>query len=309
MDLWHIALTVLLTGLLLGLITVYGYFSSGIISVESLVASWQLRFNYFFNTFVAPLFIFITAVVATIFDKGWLIPDLWLIAVFLFVFQVLAVTLSSRLLYVYRPAWLVSSAVSIGLSVAMVRLVMYIGPALIPSQETLSAVLWTCGVLLLLYYMREFAPFRFYDFEAQRKHVVRLYQKYQERYTSHLNKTFKKDAQLQDLFFAILITEDLNRPLVFRFFERLFFRFGFVNTTGIMQVTSKNQLSDIKSVLLAQDVILGSYTVHKAKEPTEYMLVRAVAFDYNDGDFYRELIVDTYYTLKAWQTLNRSTPE
>lgn len=203
-------------------------------------------------------------------------------------------------MYIYRLAWIISTLISLGLSFGLTRLLVYLGDTVIPSRVVLSSLLWALSSLLLLYSIKEFLPYRFYDFKAQQHHVTNLYKKYQKRYSAHLEEAFQKDVQLRRLFFAILVTEDLNRPLVFRTFERLFFRFGFINTTGIMQVTSPRKLSDRKSVELAQNMILGSYNNHRVNEKIEYMLVRAVAFDYNNGDFYRELIVDTYYNLKAY---------
>jgi hypothetical protein len=301
---WHNVLFNLAAALaIFGLITIYTYYTDHGLSVGSVINGWNLRFDYVLNIFFLPLISFFIAVGLFALHRKVVISSLWTISIYFFILRILAILCAGRAYLVKFRHILISGSLMVLTSYITVKLIVLSGRMIIPSKQNLALLLWFTAIALLFYFLREFLPTGLDNFESNKRYVLKLYDKYSKKYQSVLNKKLKADPELKRLFFAILITEDQNRPIVFRLLERLFFRYGFITTTGIMQVSSSQKLSDLKSIQLAQEIIEGAYNLHRKKEKSEYMLVRAVAFEYNDGDFYRELIINTYYILKEHDQL------
>ena len=279
------------------MVSIYGYLYQRSLSFGGLVLSWNLNDNIIATILAPPLLILITALVLISNNRTWLLHDLWLVALFIFLLRSLIMVLAGRHYSVRLADWFMSGICSVLLGYLVNGLISYSQRSLHVSTTNIAALLWSFGVLASFYLMYHIFPKKFTDIHTNRRFLSELYVKYYKRYGPLLNKAFKKDEVLQRVFFAILITEDLNRPRIFRFFERLAFPFGFISTTGIMQVTSKSALSDKKSVILAQRLIHEYYQAACEQYSSEYLRLKEVAYLYNDGDFYVELIVYCYFTL------------
>jgi hypothetical protein len=203
--------------------------------------------------------------------------------------------------------WLLCGLGGIAISFIVSRLAVYASDALTLSPQTAATLIWVFGLIALMYVILRVLPSRFSNDAVQEQFYGRQYIKYYKKFGKLLKPDFKKDLMLERIFFAILITEDLNRPAVFRFFERLTFPLGFIGTTGIMQVMDEEKLSDQKSIILAQRMIKSYYEAAKQKHRSEYMQIQEIAYMYNDGDFYYELITKTYFMLVELNASHGST--
>jgi hypothetical protein len=281
----------------LSIVSIYGYYLQSGFSVGGLVLSWNFDTNYVVTLLLPPLLVTITAITLVSIDKSWLLPGLWLTSLFIFLFRTLLITVTQRLGSIRTADWLSSGLLSILLAFLVTRLAIYAQASLRLSPQTAAVLIWSFGLLAFLYVVHELLPRQFGGGLIQRQFIGDLYVKFYAKFHTELNKPYKDDIILHRLFFAILITEDMNRPAIFRFFERLVFPLGFIGTTGIMQVMNKEKLTDEKSIDLAQKLITGYYHDANQRFDTEYMRIHSVAYRYNDGDFYSDLIVSTYYTL------------
>lgn len=279
------------------IVAYYGYLLQQGLSVGGLVLSWNFNNDYIVTLLLPPLLVIATAIILTATGFTWLLPGLWLSSVFLLGWRGGLMLITQRTRTVRTKDWLLCGLGGIGLSYIVSRLIVYADSAMHLSPQTAATLVWVFGLVALLYVVHRVLPGRFSSDAALEQFYGRQYIKFYKKFGKLLQPEFKKDIMLQRVFFAILLTEDLNRPAIFRFFERLTFPFGFIGTTGIMQVMNKEKLTDEKSVILAQRLVKSYYEAAKQKRGSEYMQVHEIAYMYNDGDFYFELITKTYFML------------
>lgn len=138
--------------------------------------------------------------------------------------------------------------------------------------------------------------------------------KYKSLFSETINK-LSKNNEVINLIYAILVYENFARPKAFRFIENLVPE-GFEITRGIMQVKTKEKISDLKSVELAIEKINEDYeksltetqahapmnlTGGMPKEFVEKMMkdetiIKTVA-KYNKDDDYISEVIELYRTL------------
>lgn len=122
------------------------------------------------------------------------------------------------------------------------------------------------------------------------KRYIHFKRKYNDIIVSILNDKF-----LETIAYSIIIYEDFNRPKIARFFERANqFITNKPHTLGVMQVQSKEIISDSQSVKLGCEKILKSYKkyVKKLKKKNEeyqsWLALIVIVANYNGGSRYQE---------------------
>lgn len=143
--------------------------------------------------------------------------------------------------------------------------------------------------------------------ERKSKFILYRFNYFYKKYA----KIIKQNKGFPFIFeiFSIMIYEDYNRPYSFRWLERClkFFKFN-IKTTGIMQITSTQTLSDKKSIFKAIKEFRKKYseslfdTYYDKKEPFYYQKETADFFDefinlYNIHSTYSEQIYFIYSTI------------
>lgn len=224
------------------------------------------------------------------------INNLWLVSLLVACIRFAAIIVTSRFERIPKKTWIIASVASVLISWHINSVVLqefqYIngfGPIIL-----LMLVVSVIGIHSML------ATARFGDLDelaSYEKFILDAYRRYTMKYKSLLGPQVKEGTLPFLIFFSIMIAEDINRPRAVRIIENVLARFHAVSTTGIMQVSADEVLSDAKSVALAKELISGSYRRHKKKLNDTYDLVRAVASDYN-GDAYPDLVIDIYYIIK-----------
>lgn len=305
--LWQsLAVSLLVSIVALVIISFYSYLVDKTISFGGLVISWNANNNIIASIVLPPLLVLIAAIVLVNSKIYWPLNDLWTVGVFILLLRSLLVFLSHRLHELKLMDWVVSGLLSILLCYIEGRLIVYSYSSLRFSSTTVAAILFSFGIVALMYIIYAASPKNFTSKDTDTKLYAKLYLDYYKDYQSLLSVEFKKSKELQRVFFAILITEDLNRPKVFRFFERLFFPLGFIKTTGIMQVTSNHKLTDKSSVFLAQKLIGEYYKDVSKRHTSDYMKLVDIAYLYNGTDGYATSIVYSYFTLTELGAFNGS---
>ena len=279
------------------LVGTYGYLEQRILSFGGLILSWNLNDNLVASTLLLPLMVLITGILLINIEKKWLIVGLWLVGLIFVLIRATLVLATNRLRSMSINFWIIGSVISVILCFVFNWLIIYSENDLKINRNTVAIFLWTIVGVSILYLLLRLLPKQLKDVNTNRLFIGKMYLDYYGKYSKELTKQFKTDPILHRIFFAILITEDLNRPAIFRYFERLAFPLGIIKTTGIMQVTNDNALSDSKSVVLAQDLIGQYYSDVSAKNITDYNRLKDIAYLYNDGDYYVELILYSYFTL------------
>ena len=303
MDLNYILLNLGLAAFFLILVVIYGYYIQSGLSIGGMLLSINFDNNYLITVFLPPLLITIVSILMVYFNFMQELQSLWLSSIFLFGYRFILILIFNKIKF-YRLSNLIASGLlSIIFSFGISRLIVRAGPSLRLNSLNAAILVWIIGVGLLVYIVNKILPKNFSNNKTQATYIISLYKKYFNKYNKHLDKRIKSDKLLSNLFFAIMITEDINRPAIFRFSERLFFATGFIKTTGIMQVTSTQKLSDMKSIILAQALILDYYTIALTKNSSEFLIIKEIAYKYNDGFFYTDLIIETYYLIKEYNKI------
>jgi len=295
---WSIfLLDILLAFGFLFIATLYGYLEQKSLSVGGMILSWNINDNLVAATLLPALLVLFSGVLIVNLDKLHFLNGLWLVGLYIFIIKSATLIITKRIQSIKLLNWIISGLITVAICYIFSELINYSKLNLKLSPSNSASIIWCIGTIAIIYLLVRILPTQIRDLNTNRRHIGTLYVKYFNQFKYELKTNFKKDELLQRIFFAILITEDLNRPSIFRFFERLVFPLGFIKTTGIMQVTNKNILSDSKSIVLAQDLIAKYYKEISKKNKTEYNRLKEIAYLYNDGDFYTELILYCYFTL------------
>jgi hypothetical protein len=264
-------------------------------SIDAVVANLE-------NNFLIGLYVALPAVLVflvTIATKSTSFAHYnWWIAVGIGVVRILILLVTSRWRLIRAPLLALATAASILLAYFVCHAVLSDKSTLTTlSPGLLVTMMWFVTVLILAKLLSEARFGNLDEDSAYNGNVYALYAKYSKHFDQIIAPYFRKDPVAYRLLFAIMISEDINRPGIVRLTERMLFPFKNIATTGIMQVTAKEYLSNQKSVSIAQEIIKGSYNRNKREVKEEYSLVRAVANDYNGG-VYPELVADIYFILK-----------
>lgn len=276
------------------LLVEYGTKGWSFLSVDSAVKT--LNHSFFTLPYVFGPIIFVGVVEYVAILTGVSVQNTWLIVPFIVMLRFLAIILLSRLnrvrivyIVLLSSLAIILSAVLYPMGVTGIQSSSFSHPATI-----LATVIMALGVYSL------FSNARFGDIDIEESYhtaVLDNYRRYTKQYDHIVPRWFQPGTTQRRILFAIMITEDLNRPKLTRFIEKLVFRIFDSMSTGIMQVQSSRYLSDSESIQLACKIIKSSYSHHLKSEDDDYHLVRLVANDYNSS-VYAEIVSEVYYIIK-----------
>lgn len=276
------------------LLAQYGFKGWAFISVDNFVASVNQRF-FILPYILGPLSYLI--LVAYIFDLFNLpIQNIWAIVLIIVIMRILAIVVGSRLsrapvLWIVIFSFVVS-VLAYGIQITAINSIM-VGSYNNPVLMVMTIISSLCIYALL-------NNTRFGDMddgESYRNAVMTRYVSYTKKYKSIVPRWYKIGSRQYVMLFAIMITEDINRPKAVRFVERVASIFMNVRSTGIMQVSDDSYLSDNQSIKLAARIIQSSYKKHDLYKNDDYHLVRAVAEDYN-GAIYADIVSEVYFIIQ-----------
>ncbi|WGE52565.1 hypothetical protein [Actinobacillus equuli] len=100
-----------------------------------------------------------------------------------------------------------------------------------------------------------------------------------------------------NLIYSIMIYENFNRGLVIRFLERVLFFTRCIKTTGVMQVNSPSELSDIDSIRIGGNILILKYREILSSEKNEYNAIRESIKNYNPDIRYINNVMEIYNIL------------
>ena len=161
-----------------------------------------------------------------------------------------------------------------------------------PEAGNFHTELWFIIIAFFYMVLSNYEPDISKFYERKRKYYRNRYEFLLQKYQSLFDKTFLNTYFLEKIFFSIMIMEDLNRNKLARFLERVLHPFGFVKTTGIMQITSSQKLNDQDSIKVAKDKIMNLYCEYKDKSENYYALAQKIAVEYNPSTEYSEGVLD-----------------
>lgn len=273
----------------------------GYASLTRSFESGNLPFNLVFRTLYVP--VALTVLVIGLYFLRWdfLIEHIWLLSVWYSLLQFFF--LLNKLAYVRLHLYFLTAALSILLSYALYYYSFTHGlSAILPDAANFRTELW---FIFGLFFYELFKNRSLGDDGDELGDKLRdKYLFLKGKYGHLLSKDFMDRKVLNDVFFAIMVYEDINRPQWLRFVERVLFRFGLVRTTGIMQVTHAALLTDEESILKAQERILAEYDVSKHLDTpwNEMDLIGKIVTAYNPDAYYRAEVRSLFYRIQSVST-------
>lgn len=253
----------------------------------------QFGFNLVLRILAAPVYISLLAISLYVVDVPSLVQNLWLVSVYFMVIQLLIVIAMERLGHISKEVFVMTHAMSILTSFWFYSASLKHGiNSIVPSQGDFVTELWLI-IIIFFYTLLNNLEIDTEKLDRRKAEDVRKkHKKFKEIYDKHLREEFVTNKLLQDFLYSVMIFEDLNRPKVVRFLERLFFPVGIVKTTGLMQTKSNKPLSDLDSLEMAQEKIMNDYKNLNGESRQKQQfngLTYDLAKEYNGEDYAQEI--------------------
>jgi len=253
-------------------------------------------FNFIFRTLSPVVYIVLVSAFSYWFNVEWITTDIYLVAVYYFLFRALFNVLTGRLLLINWLTQAVYWVTSISASYFVYLYLISDKNFLFPSREDLGSVLWL-AILAFLYatFNKVNLPHK-RTLQRKKRYLENRFAKFHSQYQKIIDDIVESQEQ-EVLAYAILIYENFNRPKIYRLIERLAFGLGIVKTLGVMQVESDKRISDEESVRLGCKKIVNDYKISERKIDEEsralgwnrhrsYRIRQEVIAMYNRDDSY-----------------------
>lgn len=174
-----------------------------------------------------------------------------------------------------------------------------------PSSEELRWMAWIF-VFLFIYYIlkhyvslenaKEETPF----IEKRQEYALMQYARLKNHYAALIN--FKeKEPLLVTLVYAVMVYQNYKRPEIFRKIDLICYRFqGKEMPMGIMQILSKVEIDDSKSIKLSISKVEKLYLKKKAakKKAKPEELIPEVIAEYFSDPIYQRDVLDIYQVIR-----------
>lgn len=261
---------------------VVGYFNpTHYMSVSQFIASGNRKWvKYFAFRYVPPLVIFVllAAVLQKYFDIGNLVPYITLACIvslaprdIVHLFSRKTMT-SERIIHVANIIVLTATASLVGLAASFVDM-----RFLAPSPEGIIDNLWAAlfTAMLVAVYIRTSTMTEQRDNSPKEielsNTVLRSYSKMRELYYHAIIHMCNVNNTSVPLLYAVLIYEDMNRPVWLRKVENIIVKLTKKElTVGIAQVKSRKPLTDIESMRKAAAILSDTHELNRYFEQRIY---------------------------------------
>lgn len=244
-----------------------------------------LGYNVFIRC-LAPSVLVTFLVIALYFaDLSSLVNDIWISVVWYTILFTAFLVFSKRIFLINLSSYIFLQLTSITIAYIFYSIFWIKGlEFILPDETNFRTELW---VLLLLFgyaLLNSYDPNPLGGYDRKRKFYLQRYHHLKNKYFSLLPKEIKNNQLPRQICFAIMVVEDFNRGPLSRFIERILHPLGLAKSTGIMQVSSPQSLSDKESIELGCARILKSF--YSQAVNSEWEVVTKVCRNYNPDDDY-----------------------
>lgn len=257
------------------------------ISIRNLSASFSSSYDPVRIILIPSLLVWLSYYLSQKYNTNTYTSALWMLSLAISLTNAFAMTMIGRLSVVLTGRWIIYRLESLILSLVLIASIENYSRLMISSTAIIIST-----TLLIFVTWRTLVDYGYHDY-YEKALAEYLNAKYRKKYSSLLNEEMANLPELTNIFFTIMTIEQMNRPGIFRLFERLLFSSGKITTTGIMQVASKQYLSNKESIFAAQKIILKEYKRYTLSG-SKKSLVATIASVYNPADSYIELVTTTH---------------
>ena len=282
----HIALAILLFFLVNSIgkhAEEFGYATSALFEQKTENAA----LNLFIRALAPTVFIIILSAALVAAGRADWRNDIFLVAVYYYLFRALFVVLWGRTRLVRWSRFFGTSILGMGAAWLAYTHLILPNRSLLPDLDQLGNELWI-AILVFLYAVANKIPTRSGPRVGQSNdYVTSRYRDFAARYSSIIDRLVGGDTLLELTVYSVLVYEDYCRPKPVRFVERLLKR----KTTGVMQVRSDRPLSDSESVELGTQILCEAWTAHSHEE-SPYSQVHNTLLTYNRDTGYASRVFE-----------------
>lgn len=258
-------------------------------------------YNFLLKTLTPSVYIVLASTAIYALHLSGLLPHIWLVALYYFVFRLAFNVILSRAALMNWVTTLAQLILGTGAAyLAYTHLILPRRP-LFPDLVSIGNQLWVI-IALFLYAV-------FNNVQVASARTVRRKNRYLTARLLELRKLYGSliDGQFPERYmelvaYSVLIYETFNRPPVARFVERLLFPWG-SHTLGPMQVKTPTRISDTESVSRGVEQLRVAFERTNqelaGKKATRYQAVHNAVAKYNRDESYVSDVISVLHTLWA----------
>ncbi len=258
----------------------FGYTSTALFEAST----ESIALNFFLRTLSPAVFL----IAVSAFFVGTGMPNLRLgifwVAVYYYLIRALVVVVLNRRLLISWLKFFVHAVLGITFSYLAYEFLILPNISLLPDIKEAGNELWL-AIIGFIYAVTNNVVLSESSHARRQNNFVRTsYLSAKAKFGPVISNRITDDV-LELITYSILIYEDYARPPSVRFLERLQF-WKKASTTGIMQVQSTQNLSDMESVEKGLDILAESWKRHRVRKKDVADKVKKVIGDYNRDDSY-----------------------
>lgn len=219
-------------------------------------------FNVIYRILFTPVVIVFASVVVYALNFGFLTKDIWLVAVYVLVLQMLLVTIIGRWRLVDKKKFFLLHIISILFTYYIYAEAISKGiQFLLPDLQSVRTELWIIIVLFIYGIFRKIPEKRSAAENRKNKYLRAKSEQFRKKYKFVLDEY---EESMADILIAIMIYENFNRPLAARIIE------GIVSskTRYVMQVYGAK--SDADSIKKTAEALQPLYEEYKNMQTDNY---------------------------------------
>jgi hypothetical protein len=264
----------------------FGYNSTALF--ESPTESFA--FNFLIRTFSPAVFLIAVSAVLVAIGMAELRIGIYLVAVYYYVVRAVFIITFNRQILINWVRFSIHSVAGIVCAYLAYKFLILPNISLLPDLENAGNELWLAIFAFVYAVANKVIVSDFAHKRRQNSFVRASYRNIKSNFGSLVSQKVNDDL-LELIVYSILIYEDYARPSSVRFVERLMF-WKVSKTTGIMQVNSEKNLSDVESVEKGLDILASTWKRTKVKKKDVREKVVKVVGEYNRDDNYISRVLE-----------------
>lgn len=287
----------------IGIFYLSSYVGNQFVEYES-VSSFEFKencqsFNLIYRIFFPVIVTFIIVNILEYLNISC--PYYWIIVLIYWIYRILFILFMDRIKLANKFYIFITFIISLSFSIFIYYISTVDNKFLLPTRDNLVSQIWI--VIILFFYNFLTRIYSKFITDESRKNRLKIYsisklELFFPKYIDYIKK-ITCDMNAISIIFSIMIVENFNRPKIIRYFEKKFPYF--FNTKGIMQIESKENISDIESVKIATERIVNIYKQLLKEYNNEFdyfIFINKIASDYNSNPNYPLMVREIYYEIR-----------
>lgn len=258
--------------------------------------------NIIIQSFFPTIVLIILSGILYIFKLNNLVLNIFHITILYHILRILIIIILNKILLINWRRELLCTFFSIFLSITIYYCFISKTSQIFASVDEIRDGIWIAIILFFIKFITHkiydgFYLSEDYQIEKMTNYIAKKYEKFNTKYSKIINSNID---DVNYITYSIMIYENYSRPPFFRLFEYLKLLVCGHASLGIMQVNSKEFISDNESVKLAFEMIEKEYLVLN-KKMSRIKRVEKIAFWYNKSYDYVNEVTSIYKTIREME--------